>query len=296
MIIRLAQTIQHITHQHPSRYSRLAPTGYWRIGRFLAAFEYFHGKMSDEEWEQLCAELNRNTHKKWTHKKLQCSMRMYQTWKNPKAISNQLSWSHYRLLMKIEAHPLREQYHQAVIRQHWTCTQLKRQIQSRFFERSQTELQSASIFKNHYSLEFTGLPDFFTEQELEEQLLQQLAYTLLEMGSGYSFVARQKRIVTPTGKQFFIDLIFYHTQLKAYILIDLKRGELSHRDLGQMDAYLRLYDELVNAQREKPSLGLILCTYIDPSLRQYSLLQDHPRIRVATYALTFSDKKIRITQ
>lgn len=286
MHIRLANAIEKIIKQHRLRYHRTSPLGHWQVGRLLVLLEKLDGRSLGATLIEVSELLAEKKQPGWTHQKLRHCMQFYRYWPAARVIRNELSWSHYQLLIKIKNHVARTYYHQEAIRRHWTAAQLKRQIISRFFERNLPQKDEHEVlFKENYILEFTELPDLHNEKALEEQLLLKVENTLLELGHGFGFIARQRRIVAPSGKQFFIDLVFYNTQLKAYVLVDLKRGELSHRDLGQMDTYLRLYDELIANKKDVPSYGLILCTFIDPSLKEYSLLKEHPRIHGATYSL-----------
>lgn len=143
------------------------------------------------------------------------------------------------------------------------------------------------MIRDKYVLEFVELPpqEHLLERDLEQAVLDQLQYFLLELGSGFAFVGRQKRIITETGKQFFIDLVFYHVHHKCFVLIDLKTGELSHRDIGQMDMYVRLYDHKYRGPADAPTAGIILCTAKDQSLVKYSMLRDSPQVFASTYIL-----------
>lgn len=141
--------------------------------------------------------------------------------------------------------------------------------------------------KDPFVLEFLDLePDrTFLEQELEVALLDKLQQFLMELGKGFAFVARQKRINTATGKNFFIDLVFYHFILKCFILIDLKAGELNHGDIGQMDMYVRLYEDKWRQPDDNPTLGLILCSEKDQTIVKYSLLQESAQLFASRYQL-----------
>ena len=135
-------------------------------------------------------------------------------------------------------------------------------------------------------LEFLGIPDShkFRESELEEAIIGKLQAFLLELGKGFSFVARQKRISTET-KDFFVDLVFYNYPLKCFVLVDLKTGELTHQDIGQMDMYVRLYEEKVKGPDDNPTIGIILCTEKDRTIVKYSVLKENRRLFAAKYQL-----------
>jgi predicted nuclease of restriction endonuclease-like (RecB) superfamily len=192
--------------------------------------------------------------------------------------SSQLSWSHYRALMRVGKPEARDFYEQEAIACGWNKRTLERQIHSFYYERMlksqnpQKMLQSArqeiephepatETLKNPYVLEFLGLPDVATlhETQLESAIITHLQSFLLELGRGFAFVARQKRMRFE-DTDLYVDLVFYNCILKCYLLIDLKMGEISHQDVGQMDSYVRLFDDLCTAADDNPTIGLILCT------------------------------------
>ena len=121
-------------------------------------------------------------------------------------------------------------------------------------------------------------------------MVEKLQSFLMELGEGFAFVARQKRIVTVTGKQFFIDLVFYHFTMKRFILIELKVGELSHRDIGQLDMYVRLFDEKWKGKEDHPTIGIVLCRENDPTIIRYSVLQQSNQLFAAKYQLDLPTK------
>ena len=197
---------------------------------------------------------------------------------SPSGFSPQLSWSHYRALMRGKKEEARLFYEQEAIECTWDKRTLERHIQSQYYERllksqqpeamrdsARKELQklhpSADILKNPYVLEFLGLPDssILHENELESAIITNLQTFLLEFGKGFAFVGRQKRLRFDE-KYLYVDLVFYNCILKCYLLIDLKMGELSYRDVGQMDGYVRMFDDLYTAEDDNPTVGLILCT------------------------------------
>lgn len=196
------------------------------------------------------------------------------------SIHSELSWSHYILLITIESNEERNFYHIEAYQNQWTVRQLKRQIQSRYFYR-----QGDGLLKEPFLLEFLDLGNLppLQERELETALLEQLQFFLLELGKGFAFVARQQAVTTETGKRFYIDLVFYHFILKCFVLIDLKVGELSHQHIGQMDLYIRLYEEKWRTKNDQPTLGIILCTEKDHTIVKYSMLDGHQQLFAAKY-------------
>lgn len=221
----------------------------------------------------------------------------------PQGFSPQLSWSHYRALMRVENIAARDFYEREAVAGSWDKRTLERQIQSFYYERIRkstkpekmlTEgrhlpvpaIPPADALKDPYVLEFLGLADAaaFHESDLERAILTHLQRFLLELGSGCAFVARQKHIRIEEQDRY-IDLVFYHCRLKFYLLIDLKVGELTHADVGQMDGYVRMYDGLFVAPDDNPTIGLILCTEKNETVARYSVLNDRKQIFASKYML-----------
>jgi len=217
--------------------------------------------------------------------------------------SPQLSWSHYRALMRVESQETRNFYEREAIAGGWDKRTLERQIQSFYYERILKSRKpekmlsegrnlpvlsapAADELKNPYVLEFLGLPDAaaFYESNLEQAIITHLQRFLLELGNGFAFVARQKHILVEEQDRY-IDLVFYHCRLKFYLLIDLKVGELTHGDVGQMDGYVRMYDGLFTAPDDNPTIGLILCTEKNETVARYSVLNDRKQIFASKYML-----------
>lgn len=221
----------------------------------------------------------------------------------PQGFSPNLSWSHYRALMRVESRESREFYEREAIAGGWDKRTLERQIQSYYYERLQKSRKpekmlaegrclavpatpAAEELKNPYVLEFLGLRDAaaFHESDLERAIITHLQRFLLELGNGFAFVARQKHIRIEEQERY-IDLVFYHCRLKFYLLIDLKVGELTHADVGQMDGYVRMYDDLFAASDDNPTIGLILCTEKNETVARYSVLNDRKQIFASKYML-----------
>ena len=228
---------------------------------------------------------------------------------NKAIFSPQLSWSHYRALMRVTKVKARDFYEQETIACGWDKRTLERQIHSYYYERMlksqnpQKMLQAArkeiiekspaiDALKNPMVLEFLGLPDVpsLHETQLESAIITHLQLFLLELGKGFSFVARQKRMQFE-DKDLFIDLVFYNCVLKCYLLIELKMGELSHQDVGQMDGYVRMFDDLHTAKDDNPTIGLILCTEKNEAVAKYSVLKDRKTIFASKYILYLPTEK-----
>ena len=217
-------------------------------------------------------------------------------------LSAELSWSHYQKLMRIDDKVRREFYTEECIKSGWSVRQLDRQINSFFYERllSSQNKQSVSgeieqlepkpeyekIIRDPYVLEFLELnpnPNFY-EKDLEQALINHLQKFLLELGRGFSFVARQKHI-TFDGEHFYIDLVFYNYILKCFVLIDLKVGKLTHQDLGQMQMYVNYYTRELMNEGDNPPIGIVLCADKSDSVVKYTLSEENTQIFASKYKL-----------
>lgn len=214
--------------------------------------------------------------------------------------SPRLSWSHYRALMKVEALPERLFYEIEAAKEGWSVPQLERQIHTMLFARLLKSRDKAGVLelahdghvvrtpsdalKDPYILDFLDLPDGerLHESDLEAAIIGQLQAFLLELGKGFAFVARQKRLAYE-DEHFYIDLVFYNCILKCYLLVDLKIGKLSHQDIGQMDSYVRLFDDQFTTEGDNPTIGLILCAQKNDAVARYSVLHENKQIFAAKY-------------
>lgn len=217
-------------------------------------------------------------------------------------LCDQLTWSHYRLLMRVEKPDARAWYLKEAADQNWAVRALERQINSLYYERllmsrdkepvmeemqeKTAPLAPQDFIKDPYVLEFLGIPDAheFREAELEQAIIGKLQAFMLELGKGFAFVARQQRISTET-KDFFVDLVFYNYILKCFVLVDLKTGELTHQDIGQMDMYVRLFEDTIKGADDNPTVGIILCTEKDHTVVKYSVLNENRQLFASKYML-----------
>ena len=213
-----------------------------------------------------------------------------------------LSWSHYRTLTKVENGSERLFYEIEAEKEGWSVPVLERQIYSLLFARllksrdkegvmaltrqGQAIKTPADAMKDPYILDFLGIPDGrkLHESRLEEAIIDNLQSFLLELGKGFAFVARQKRLQYEDDF-FYVDLVFYNCILKCYLLIDLKIGKLTHQDIGQMDSYVRMFDDLFVAADDNPTIGLILCAKKNEAVAKYSVLQDNKQLFASKYML-----------
>ncbi len=222
---------------------------------------------------------------------------------SPGQLHANLSWSLYRQLLKVDRPEARAFYEIEAIRHNWSAREVERQIASLLFDRlakskdkagllrlarkGQEVTRAADVFKDPVVMEFLGLPASprLAETDLEQALITNLQTFLLELGKGFAFVSRQERI-TLDGDHFYIDLVFYHTVLKCYVLLDLKVGKLTHADLGQLQLYVNYYDRERCTPGDQPTLGLILCTDKNDAMVRYTLGADQEkRIFASRYQL-----------
>ena len=220
-----------------------------------------------------------------------------------------LTWTHYRELLAVSDKDARLWYMEEASKEMWSVRTLHRNISSQYYNRllqSQAKEQvinemkqitavsqgdKLEFIKNPVVAEFLGIApnSKFTESELEEAIINHLQKFILELGKGYAFVARQQHIRTDMG-DFYIDLVFYNYILKCFMLIDLKTEQISHQDVGQMDMYIRMYDELKRTEGDNPTIGLILCSRTSEDMARYSMLKGNDRLFQAKY-LTFLPTK-----
>ena len=280
-------------------------TAYWEIGRIIVEEEQ-KGKKRAEYGENLISglsvQLTNEFGKGFNRTNLKYIRQFYLKFQNGHALRDELTWTHYRLLLRIEKEESRQFYLQESINSNWSTRELERQINSLLYERialskdkekvkelskkGQILRNPQDIIKNPYVLEFLGLKENtkLHESDLEQLLIDKLQAFLLELGKGFSLVARQKRITVGTD-HYYIDLVFYNYILKCFILIDLKIGKLTHQDIGQIDFYTRYYEKEEKQDSDNPTIGLILCSAKNESMVKYTLLDESKTIFASKYKL-----------
>ena len=214
-----------------------------------------------------------------------------------------LSWTHYRVLIQVKDEIAREWYENEALRETWSVKTLQRNISSQYYyrilktqdktavEAEMKELTSEyqtklEFIKNPVIAEFLGMKEdtSFLESDLEQCIIDNLQKFLMELGKGYAFVARQQHIHTEK-EDYYIDLVFYNYILKCFVLIDLKTTKITHQDVGQMDMYIRMYDELKKAADDNPTLGIVLCADTDEDIAKYSVLHENEQLFASKYKL-----------
>lgn len=214
-----------------------------------------------------------------------------------------MTWTHYRLLLKVKDEDARNWYIEEAIKNAWSSRQLDRQISTLYYERllssrdkslvkaeakeKLSQVKPEDFIKDPYVLEFLDLKNYpaLRESDLEQALIDKLQEFLLELGRGFCFVARQK-LMRYEDEDFYLDLVFYHSVLKCYVLIDLKIGKLTHGDVGQMDSYIRMFDSIYKNPDDNPTIGLLLCSQKNEAIAKYSVLADHKQVFASKYSLT----------
>ena len=282
---------------------------YWQIGRLIVEDEqggekramYGKGVLSDLS-RRLTAEFGKG----FTPDNLRNFRQFYLCFTREEirdTVCSELTWSHFRLLMRVEQSAARAWYANEAVNQGWSVRALDRQISTLFYERllgSQDKdgvkaearaliardapSDPRDFIRDPYVLEFLGVqPDAgLYEQDIEQGLLNQLQKFLMELGKGFAFVSRQKHLRVE-GEDCFVDLVFYNYLLKCFVLIDLKVGKLSHQDVGQMDMYVRVFEEQLRGEGDNPTLGLILCSERNAAVAKYSLLADNAQLFASKY-------------
>lgn len=275
---------------------------YWKIGQRIVEQEQ-EGKERANYGQFLIKKLSKALSEEFgsglSVANLKNFRQFYLTYPDEKSytLCNLLTWSHIRLIMRIPIEAERNFYINETRSQNWSVRQLERNIQSHYYKRllSSQEVQLPIIcsercenvkdfIKDPYIIEFLGLKEdiSYLESELETAIIQHLQKFLLEMGKGFSFVARQMRISTETS-HFYIDLVFYNYKLKCFVLIDLKTTKLTHQDIGQMDMYVRMFDDLKREEGDNPTIGIIFCSDKDETVVKYSILNDNAQIFASKY-------------
>jgi len=236
----------------------------------------------------------------FSERSLRLARQLYLTYPIRNALRSELNWLQYRLLIRINDPEKREYYALEAVNNHWTGRELERQINSLLYERllmsadKESVLQVArkqrvptdprEIIKDPMVLEFLGLSDqsAYHESQLETALINHLEAFMLELGNGFSFVARQKRIILE-DEAFFIDLVFYNRLLRAHVIVEIKTRKLTHGDLGQLQMYVNYYDRVEKLADEQPTIGILLCTEKNDSLVKFALPETNRTILASKY-------------
>lgn len=273
---------------------------YWRMGKRIVEEEQ-HGEKraayGDEILKSLSRALANEFGKGFSYANLRNFRQFYLTWPDPEkcyALRSKLTWTHLRLIMRVDSPAAQDYYIRECEEQNWSTRTLERNINTLYYQRLLTsqnkredllhsrtleKTQAGDFVKDPYVFEFLNIPQpvTATEQAIEAALIENLKQFLLELGKGFSYVGRQFRIGSELS-HFYIDLVFYNYLLKCFVLIDLKAGKLSHQDIGQMDMYRRMFDDLKKPEGDNPTIGIILCTEKSETVVKYSVMQENPQL------------------
>ena len=289
---------------------------YWQVGYLIVEQEQ-HGKRKaaygKQQLPQLAEKLQAEFGKGFDTSNLRNMRSFYIAYPIRDAVRPELSWTHYRTLLRIENYTARQWYTREAIEQNWSTRALERQIGVLYYERllsskekTAVELESQDnthalqtntkdFLRDPYILDFLNLPSqSVLEGDLERGLIDNLQHFLLELGKGFAFVARQQRISTE-DQDFYIDIVFYNFKLNFFLLVDLKLGKLTHQDVGQMDSYVRIYDQHKKGENDNPTIGLILCSLKSEAVAKYSVLADSKQLFASKYLLYLpSEEELRL--
>lgn len=278
---------------------------YWEVGRIMVEEEQ-RGKARAGYGQRLLDVLSRRLTaefgKGFDRTNVAKMRAFYLVYPIVDALRPQLSWTHYRLLLRLEKSEARAFYEAEAVNARWSTRELERQINSLLFERLALSRDKEGVMelatkghevqkpedlvKDPYVLEFTGIrqDERFLEADLERSLINKLQQFLLELGKGFAFMGRQQRIVLD-GRNFHIDLVFYNRLTRSFVLVDLKIGELTHQDLGQMQMYVNYYQREMTTEGENPPIGIVLCADKSDAVVRYTLPEGNNQIFASRYKL-----------
>jgi predicted nuclease of restriction endonuclease-like (RecB) superfamily len=301
---QVSQLIQQARQQIQRSVNTAMVQTYWQIGNLIIEHEQqgeSRAAYGQQQLEQLSARLSAEFGKGFDVTNLRNMRRFYEAFPIRETVSLELSWSHYNHLARIENPSARKWYQKEAVQQGWSVRALERQISVLYYERLLASQDKASVeaeaktntqllaqqpqdyLRDPYILDFLNLDSArYQEADLEQGIINNLQQFLLELGKGFAFVERQQRIRTD-DQDFYIDLVFYNFKLKCFLLIDLKLGKLSHQDVGQMDTYIRIYDQHKKGDDDNATIGLILCSQKSEAVVKYSILTDSEQMFAAKY-------------
>lgn len=310
---KISEILENARSQIVANINTAMVYAYFEIGKYIVEYEQ-NGKDRAEYGKSvlknLSARLTKRFGKGFSEDNLSNMRKFYLCYQISETPSRKftLSWSHYLKLMRIENPEERKFYEIKAAQNNWSIRELERQFDSSLYERlalsrnkeaiKELALQGQIIekpedmIKDPYILEFTGLPELpqYSESDLEQKLIDNLQKFLLELGKGFTFVGRQVRL-TFDEEHFYVDLVFYNRLLRAFVLIDLKRGKLKHQDLGQMQMYVNYYDRFVKLEDENPTVGILLCADKNDSIVEITLPKDNNQIFASKYQTVLPSKE-----
>ena len=308
MDINFYQNIRSVLEEARKRVNRNIQSemvlAYWQIGKMIVEKQggESRAKYGDELIKELSTQLTNDFGRGFDESSLRRMRQFYTLFPKRATVSHELSWSHYRLLIKVENEHARDFYVKESISANWSVRQLEREINTFSYQRylashgnhdvvddtakKEKGDDPKDVIKDPYVLDFLGLKpnSGFYESDLESALITHLNEFLLELGNGFAYVARQKRF-DMDGRNFYVDLVLYNYKLKCFVLIDLKRGDLTHQDIGQMQMYVNYYTRELMEPGDNPPIGIVLCADKSDTLVRYTLPLDNKQIYASKYML-----------
>lgn len=278
---------------------------YWVVGKRLYDAQAATGSIYGKQLIKYASmQLQEEFGNGFDERNLRNMRQFYEAFPKWNTVCSELSWSHYRLLMRIKEQEKKDYYVKECAECAWSVRQLERQINSFYYERilATNESKKAEVreeiqklepnkepkylLKDPYILEFLELEEnkAYLEHELEQGLIDNLQKFLLELGKGFCFVARQKRI-TIDGDHYYVDLVFYNYILKCFVLIDLKTRKLTYQDIGQIDFYVKYFEENIKTEGDNPTIGIVLCSEKNETMVKYSILNENDYLFASKYKL-----------
>ena len=278
--------------------------GYWLMGERIVEEEQ-EGKHRAEYGKELFNRLSEELGKGFSARTLRDYRQFYLTfpkWEDLAHVCANLNWSHIRLIMRVSDEKARHYYLRETSEQNWAVRTLERNINTLYYQRllssqaqqpvtdemkektKEYQQDNYEFIRNPAVLEFLNIPTnySYTEKHLEQNLIDNLQNFLMELGKGFAFVARQKHIRTET-QDFFIDLVFYNFILKCFVIVELKTNKITHQDIGQLDMYVKMFDDLERKEGDNPTLGILLCTETDRTIAKYSVLNENKQLFANKY-------------
>ena len=288
---------------------------YWHVGKRIVEQEQNGNERAQYGQaliDALADELTKEYGKSFSKRNLQYFRKFYIAYPDERIVNacvHNLTWTHFRSLLRVSDENARLWYMNEASNEEWSSRTLDRNVSTQYFYRlmqspkkndvvnemllkySENQKNQFELLKSPIVAEFLGFKneDSYLENDLESAILTHIRDFLMEMGKGFAFVARQQHIVTET-EDYYIDLVFYNIELKCYVLIDLKMGKITHQDVGQIDMYVRMYDDLKCKEGDNPTLGILLCSETDEDIARYSILHDNDRLFMSKY-LTYLPSK-----
>ena len=302
----IAEVLQTARMQVRQSVNSAMVQAYWQVGRLIVEDEQqgqARAEYGKAQLSRLADKLTAEFGKGFDVTNLRNMRRFYLAYPNRDALRLELSWTHYRALIRLENEQARQWYMQEAAQQAWSARALERQMGTLYYERLLSSKQKAPVtqeaqentlpiadnpkdyLRDPYILDFLNLHSgSYQEADLEQGIINNLQQFLLELGKGFAFVERQQRIKTDDG-DYFIDLVFYNFHLKCFVLIDLKLHRLTHQDVGQMDMYVRMYEEQKRTATDNPTIGLILCSEHNHTVAKYSVLNESQQLFASKYLM-----------